>query len=41
MEFFLEGNEQYRVDVSNRVAAVENLGSQSTLIEHGKLLEGI
>jgi hypothetical protein len=37
----LKGNEQYCVDVSNRFAVWENVGSESTLIELRKLLQRI
>jgi hypothetical protein len=38
----VEGKEQYRVEISNRFAALENLKTlRWTLIELGKLLEKI
>jgi hypothetical protein len=37
----VEGKEQYRVEISNRFAALENLALRKMLIKSGKLLERI
>jgi hypothetical protein len=37
----VQDKEQYRVEISNRFMAVENLDTEVILIRLGKLLEGI